>query len=525
MTDRLATSPASASTLLNIDWTRPVVQLACFAGLFLLAVAFNDALGWLNTDASWLILAAHRVLDGERLYVDVWDTNPPFSVLLYLPMAWLERLTGLRAEIWTSLALFAALSGSLWLSGAVLRHTGSMSRPLRFALLLALAVILLFAMPREFAQREHFGIILTLPLLLIYGASVGGRSQLPVWLSVLAGACAAVVIIVKPHYALGYALPAVFILSGDRDWRFAFQPAHFAGAALVIVYGISVFAAFPAFISDVLPLVAEFYLPRRLPAGDLMRLSIVVLGPAFLVLAILRLKAGAVPRQAAVFALAGLGFWLAFWWNGKGWAYHLWPALVAFYTSAALWFAQEWPMQHRATGRFLLTAALACFVLSHFGLRAYPSRDLAVAPEIAAMSPAPSMAVIGSDIGVGNPLARSLGADWRERENADLLAALAWMKLQKATRPEKRAELEGLINGAVERKTAYIASRQPDLILLDTKAAAVMGFMFADLELQNELLAYRPVGCSHGVSFLVRSASWTFEDFEAWHTDAIEACG
>ncbi len=522
MTDRLAHSSRPGAT---IDWTRPGPQMAAFGLLFLVAAVFNNALGWLNTDTSWLILVAHRMLDGERLYVDVWDTNPPFSVLLYLPMAWLERLTGLRAETWTSLALFAALAVSLWLSAAILRRTVSMGQPARVALLLALAAIILLAMPREFAQREHFGIVLALPLLLIYALHHKTAAPLPVWMSLLAGALGAVLLIVKPHYALGYALAAGYLLLRDRNWRLLLNPAHFAGAGVVMLYAASIFAFFPAFLSDVLPLVSEFYLPRRLPTGELFSLSLSVLGPALVLLALMRLKAGDPPRAAAVLMLAGLGFWLAFWWNGKGWAYHFWPSLVALYIAALVWLAPQQPTMRSATRKLLLFALLACFVLSHYGLRAYPSRDLVVPQQIEVISPAPSMAVIGSDIGVGNPLARRLRAHWRERENADLLAALAWTKLQTATDPDKRAELRGLVEDAVARKAAYIAAWKPDFILLDTRATAVTTFMLADSGLQSELLAYEPIGCSEGVSFLLRSDAAAFGELENWRAAAIEGCG
>src|SRR5690349_11187977 len=58
-------------------WAVPAAVLAAAVLLrfFLLA----------NTDVSWLLTVAERVLDGQRLYIDVIETNPPAAVLLYLP--------------------------------------------------------------------------------------------------------------------------------------------------------------------------------------------------------------------------------------------------------------------------------------------------------------------------------------------------------------------------------------------------------------------------------------------------------
>ena len=36
-------------------------------------------------DTSWLITVSERMLSGERLYSQIYETNPPFSVWLYMP--------------------------------------------------------------------------------------------------------------------------------------------------------------------------------------------------------------------------------------------------------------------------------------------------------------------------------------------------------------------------------------------------------------------------------------------------------
>lgn len=36
-----------------------------------------------NTDVSWLLTVAERVLDGQRPYVEIIETNPPIAPLTY----------------------------------------------------------------------------------------------------------------------------------------------------------------------------------------------------------------------------------------------------------------------------------------------------------------------------------------------------------------------------------------------------------------------------------------------------------
>src|SRR5437016_89322 len=52
-----------------------------------------------NTDVSWLLTAGERILDGQRLYVDVIETNPPMAVLVYIPGIVIARALHLPAEM------------------------------------------------------------------------------------------------------------------------------------------------------------------------------------------------------------------------------------------------------------------------------------------------------------------------------------------------------------------------------------------------------------------------------------------
>ena len=53
-------------------WLPLLTVLAAAIGLRLVVVA--------NTDVSWLITLSEKVLDGQRLYADLVELNPPASV-------------------------------------------------------------------------------------------------------------------------------------------------------------------------------------------------------------------------------------------------------------------------------------------------------------------------------------------------------------------------------------------------------------------------------------------------------------
>src|SRR5713101_4776931 len=61
--------------------------------VFVVAIVLRQVVP-LNTDVSWLLTIGERVLDGQRLYVDIVEINPPMAVLAYLPGIAVARALG-----------------------------------------------------------------------------------------------------------------------------------------------------------------------------------------------------------------------------------------------------------------------------------------------------------------------------------------------------------------------------------------------------------------------------------------------
>src|SRR5258708_24371261 len=126
--------------------------------LFVAAVVLRHFLA-ANTDVSWLLTVGERVLDGQRLYIDVLETNPPIAVLVYTPGIAIARILGLPAEVVTDRLLLSLIFISLAIVAGILRKSsvldGSQGRllaPLAFAVLAILPM-------QAFGQREHIAIV------------------------------------------------------------------------------------------------------------------------------------------------------------------------------------------------------------------------------------------------------------------------------------------------------------------------------------------------------------------------------
>ena len=94
--------------------------------VFLIAIGLRQIVP-LNTDVSWLLVVCERMLDGQHLYGDIIEINPPMAAFAYLPGVALARLLDVdpRHVIDAQLLLLAA--ASLFAVSRILRLSPSLA--------------------------------------------------------------------------------------------------------------------------------------------------------------------------------------------------------------------------------------------------------------------------------------------------------------------------------------------------------------------------------------------------------------
>lgn len=295
-------------------WTVATLLLALAAVVFHAMMPTKD-------DISWLITNAEALVDGRELYKDIIETNPPLSVLIYLPAVLIERFVGLKAELWTILLTAAAGLGIARLCRARLETAGIDGGRFEAAVALVFLVLPLGA----YAQKDHIAALLAVPFVveLALAAERRGRTSL------LSGLLIGLTVAIKPHFVFAIVLPALLLAvrawrSGQGGWLWlVINRATLTGAAVAIAFQGLVYLAFPAFFANVLPMVVEIYVPIREP---LYSLVIGEKGFLFLALVSIVLLYGARTGLVVGLLAAGTGFFLAFLLQAKGWPYHLFPA-------------------------------------------------------------------------------------------------------------------------------------------------------------------------------------------------------
>jgi hypothetical protein len=499
---------------------RPPVAFALTLAIGALAVALQARFGLLG-DVSWLITVDEKWLDGQTPYHDFIEINPPASLLLYWPAIALARLVGVWPEFTVAAFGFLSIAASLALSGAILA-CGPIGRvgPLAFGV----ALIALAILPgQSFCERDQLAALYGLPFLAL-AAARAARARVDWPMAVAAGVGAGAMAAIKPPYAL-VAIALAPYLAGRIGVRAPFGAVeYYVAAALGLAYAALVVTAFPAYVSDILPLGLAVYAPNRESFFELLSepgvLLTLVLGAALVILAARRLG----EPKIAVPALASLGALAAYLVQGKGWLYQAYPAL-AFMTLAAgfalelsppaprriaigalagvaaalllLWLGR-WPLPiafAAAAGAAALLAALerdpaagqprdwrtplaemgvagaigvACGLFAMDGIR-----TPALARALASLGPRPTVVAISESLAFGHPMVRAVGGVWAQRVPSLWIASAARRLIDQHPGDEALARrLAPYIDRDRRMLVEDIERNRPDAILvgrLDTR--------------------------------------------------------
>ena len=461
-----ASAPAGRAARENASGFR-AVHAWPLAAIVLLAVGEQILLG-VNTDVSWNITLAERVLDGQRPYIDFIEINPPSSFLLCLIPTLAARLTGLTPEFMVDVLCFAAAGASLALAAAILVESGVIARAAgaRLAFVGAAAMLLLPA--DAFAQREDVALIASLPCLAAL-AVWASRAQVAPVLSALAGIGAGVAMSIKPHFALFFAPPFIYLIWGI-GWRAALRIELIVALVVLTLYWVAVAAYFPAFFERAAPMARDIYLPVRRPLSALLTDPTCILWFVLGALLVLAAWKRLAEPLIAVPALASLGAMAAFVIQGKLWPYQGYPAIALAGLALgplALEGLADIDAAHDA--RLRQAIALGCataLALAGFWLSSRVDKP-ALARAVATIGSHPRLLAIGSDIAIGHPLTREVRGVWVGSLSGLWVTDMSSHALEQGrVGEEARARYEDYLRFDRERLVADIVGQKPDAILI-----------------------------------------------------------
>ncbi|MCX7302764.1 MAG: hypothetical protein NTV73_00280 [Hyphomicrobiales bacterium] len=505
----LLSSGASPRPLPAARRRSATLWLNAFAIAALTAVAVVWQRRWGTVpDTSWLITVCERLLGGERLYIDVAETNPPFSTWLYMPPVALAQQLGIEPEILVhAWAYLAALAG-MFAAGLVVQRAGFAEAPGLARWSPAIYALLVLFPGNAFSQREHIGVCLFLPMLAMMAWRMGGGPARPdAATAVLAGLCGSVLVLVKPYYAAMVLLPVLATCWRTRSARPLFVVEHWVIGAVCVAYLGAVQLLYPEFLGDVYPRLTEAYLSMRNFLATLL-----LFGPAALLLGLAVILSWPtkrpVPELAATAFLASIAGLAALLWQAKGWAYHAYPALacallglicLSCLPAARGGWRSRQPVRLARQG-VLVAAVMAAFL--PFWLTQKPAAA-AVAAIVAAVE-RPSVVSISTDIATGHPLARMANGDYR-LSHPNLWLVRSAERLMASSGANETVRLTALRDSFIAGAVAEIRRIRPDIILDSIWQTPAWLAIHADKGMQAELAGYTLLYRDDAVSVLIRA--------------------
>jgi hypothetical protein len=438
------------------------------AALFAVAVVLRHVLP-ANADVSWLLTVAERVWDGQRLYVDIIETNPPMAVWTYIPGIAIARALGLPAEMVTDALVFAAIFASLALAARILKDSAVLGASAGWPLAWLAFAILAVLPTKIFGQREHIAVLELLPVLALYAARMKGRTP-PLPLVLAAGVAAGVALSFKPHFAIGMACGLAALAVHARSWRILFAPENFIAAAIVVIYALCIVLFYPEFLSAIAPLVRDIYIRVGSSFIEMIETPAVPIWVAMMFVALVLRRSGRIDSTLLLLLATSSGFMVGFFLQRKGWPYHSYPMIAFAMLGLGIALAARKPLD-RALSIFATATLAIAFIQSIFWFnwafdKAFDARPLWTS--IARLGAHPKILAVSGEPGLGHPLTRALQGTWVSRQQGLWVAAyLQSMRSAAPLDPVRNAALEGYAARERAMLMEDIGKNAPTVVLVD----------------------------------------------------------
>jgi hypothetical protein len=497
--------------LFRFDTTRPWTLLALVWSLIVATSPIGQLVWGTNKDTSWLITVIERLTDGEVLYRDILELNPPFSIWLYEPPVLLALSLDISPEwlvhFYTVFLSVLGLGLTAWIA-----QSGKLLSSRSIAIVTTVLLIaLVFLSGNIFAQREHIGTALIAPILALaaWRASGLGSPTAKHWMA--AGLAASVLPMVKPHYIPVVLMSASWLSVRKQSLKGLLLPEYLIAGFVFSVYVLIAYLTYPDFFNVYMPLLRELYTPIRQPVIDLVSFAI----PSLLMMVIyfVIFPPRTTSNFSSVLLLAALSAWLSFFILGKGWGYHAYPAI--FLGSSALLVAMAEYIERMpqplvfASLRFKAITIAIAVVMCHRPFYDIEKPSDQLVDTIKAQYSNPTVSLLGADIAIGHPLTRLIHGDWREPYCSDWLAAHAF-RLSKEAGDKKdsgaQAHLIAVGKNYLEVRRQRLTRDAPDLLIVDT-GDFLVDWMLTSGGYDKLLDSYSLLASDNGTNVYQRSKS------------------
>lgn len=465
----------------------------------------------ISTNVSALLQEGARMLNGEILYKEIPEINPPASIFLYIPAVWLEKIIGFKAENIVLVLMVFLIVLTIELSAKALYENKLINNRNQWVVFSVFAMCLVAL--DSFAEREHIALMLILPILSVVACRLENKTVSKIR-SALFGFMAGVAVCIKPHFAAAILIPQAYVALKSKSFSSIICSENIVVAFVVLIYSALFITFYDQYFDLILPKALDVYMAYRIHFMYL----ILVIAPlllAFLALIALlwKLSPRGISGANTILILSSSGFIVAYIVQGKIWSYHYYPAaalilLAALDLTALKISLNKYKMDIRrqsiACGIVLASMTLIEILL----FRPLPQDTLDLINLIKKNYPSPSVIAISGDVGISNPLIRRVNGKSASDSGCCLITENVHNILR--SRPEapedQRISLEKWESKDRDALIGDFIKWKPDVLLLDTRTWFVdwANWIKEDQRLAALVCQYEAVGKTPSVTLYFR---------------------
>lgn len=231
---------------------------------FCLLAVFHLSTVYLNLDVSWLLYAAKQLTQGQKLYLDIYETNPPIAVYFNLPAVWLIHYFGFPDSTGFYLYLFGIILISVSLTWKSIPLVFANSQPLIRTCMSLVIVFVAMVLPfGSMGQREHVVVLFTMPYVFLSIARAQGKTFNPLAAFTL-GCLAGLGISFKPYFIFLVIFLESYLLFGARAGNPLRRPETLAIMLITFLSILLILLIFPGYLM-IVDLLRKYYFAYNAP--------------------------------------------------------------------------------------------------------------------------------------------------------------------------------------------------------------------------------------------------------------------
>lgn len=336
--------------------------------LFLSSIVLESHL-FMSWDVCWLLEATQRLLAGGTYMHNFVEINPPMILFLYSLPVLVHQHLSLTLPIAFRSSVYCLALVSLVLSNHCLKQQLHHKHPYyRIFFTLVLCFLLVIFPTSEFGQRENLLMMLTLPYFIHVAMRLRQRCASK-WMLIVIGLLAGIGFSIKPYFLCAFFLVELLLMLRLKQWFSWIRVESMMVAVVVVLYVLSIWLFTPSYIKMILPMVSRLYLNYQLDSWGVLLVNPLTLVPLGAALLYLTVRARCEhPNLLSVFAVGMVGFFVAYFLQGKVWFYHTIPmitmgVLVAVIVSPDVITSIKTSHEKTIVQQVLIWAGLSLFVL------------------------------------------------------------------------------------------------------------------------------------------------------------------